>query len=88
MYIQIFIRPDPIDRFEFYLFPVDTHLGIIKIPTDEITDDFGMNITEAVLTWMDRNQVLNSLQKAFSQIFKNYGKPRESEIRPVAYTTA
>jgi len=62
-------------------------LGIIKIPTEEILDDFGINTTESVIVGTDRNEVLNRLQTAFSREFERYGKLKESDIRPMDYKT-
>jgi hypothetical protein len=42
-------QPDPIDGYEFNPIPVDIHLGILKIPTEEILDDFGINTTGSVI---------------------------------------
>ncbi len=58
---------------------------MIKIPTEEILDDFGIDTTEVMLIGTDRNEILNSLEKAFAQVFNNYGKLKESEIRPMDY---
>jgi hypothetical protein len=66
---RFLFQPDPIDGYEFNLIPIDIHLGIVKIPTEEIIDDFGINTTEVVLIGTDRNKVLNELQKAFVQVF-------------------
>lgn len=47
-------QPDPIDGYEFYSIPIDIHLGIIKIPTEEILDDYAINNTESVIVDTDR----------------------------------
>ena len=80
-------QPDPIDGYEFNPIPIDIHLGIIKIPTEEILDDFGINTTESVIVGTDRNEVLNRLQTTFAREFNRYGKLRESDIRPMDYKT-
>lgn len=54
-------QPDPIDGFEFYPIPVDIHLGIIKIPTNELLHDDAINNTEAIVVGTDRKEVLNRL---------------------------
>ena len=46
---KFLFQPDPIDGSEFYPIPIDIHLGIIKIPTVEILDDFGINTTETII---------------------------------------
>ena len=37
---KFLFQPDSIDCYEFNPIPIDIHLGIIKIPTEEILDDF------------------------------------------------
>jgi hypothetical protein len=46
---QFPFQPDTIDGYEFNPIPIDIYLGIIKIPTEVILDDFGINTT-AVLS--------------------------------------
>jgi hypothetical protein len=82
---RFLFQPDPIDGYEFNPIPIDIHLGIIKIPTEEILDDFGINNTDTVIVGSDRLEVLNWLQEHFAREFKRYGKLKESEIRPVDY---
>ena len=84
---KFLFQPDPIDGFEFNPIPIDIHLGIIKIPTEEILDDFGINTTESIIVGTDRNEVLNTLQIAFEREFERYGKLKESDIRPMDYST-
>ncbi len=36
---RFLFQPDPIDGYEFNPIPIDIHLGILKIPTEEIIDD-------------------------------------------------
>ena len=84
---KFLFQPDPIDEYEFNPIPVDVHLGIIKIPTKEFLDDFGINTTESVIVGTDRNEVLNRLQIAFEREFERYGKLKESDIRPMDYKT-
>jgi len=62
-------------------------MGIIKIPTEEILDDFGINTTESVIVGTDRYEVLNRLQTAFAREFERYGKLKKSDIRPMDYKT-
>ena len=66
---------------------MDIHLGILKIPTEEILDDFGINTTESVIVGTDRQEVLNRIQSAFAREFEYYGKLEESDIRPMDYKT-
>jgi len=84
---KFLFQPDPIDGYEFNPIPIDIHLGIIKIPTEEILDDFGINTTESVIVGTDRNELLNRLQNAFAKEFERYGKLKESDIRPMDYKT-
>ena len=84
---RFLFQPDPFDGYEFNSIPIDIHIGIIKIPTQEILDDFGINITENAIIGIDRNEVLNSLQSAFVREFERYGKLKESDIRPMDYKT-
>ncbi|HKU84162.1 MAG TPA: hypothetical protein VJP58_08975 [Candidatus Nitrosocosmicus sp.] len=80
-------QPDSFDGYEFNPIPLDIHMGIIKIPTQEILDDFGINITENVIIGIDRNEVLNSLQSALERESEQYGKLNESDIRTMDYKT-
>ena len=84
---KFLFQPDPIDNYEFNQIPIDIHLGIIKIPTKEILNDFGINTTESLIVGTDRNEVLNRLQTAFAREFERYGKLKESDIRPMDYKT-
>ena len=76
-------QPDSIDGYEFNPIPIDIHLGILKIPTEEILDDFGINTTESVIVGTDRLEVLNRIQSAFAREFEHHGKLKESDIRPM-----
>ena len=84
---QFLFQPDPIDGYEFNPIPIDIHLGIIKIPTEVILDDFGINTTESMIVGTDRSEVLNRLRTAFASEFGRYGKLKESDIRPMDYKT-
>ena len=84
---RFLFQPDPIDGYEFNPIPVDIHLGIIKIPTEEIMEDGAINNTEAVLIGTDRMEVLNRLKTVFAREFERYRKLKESDIRPTDYTT-
>ena len=84
---QFLFQPDPIDGYEFNPIPIDIHMGIIKIPTEEILDDFGINTTESVIVGTDRAEVLNRLQTTFAMEFERYGKLKESEITHMDYKT-
>src|SRR5690242_10418393 len=84
---RFLFQPDPIDGIEFYPILIDIQLGIIRIPTEEILDDFGINTTESVIVGTDRIEVLNRLQKSFAREFERYGKLKESEINPMDYKT-
>ena len=65
---QFLFQPDPIDGYEFNPIPIDIHMGIIKIPTEEILDDFGINNTDTVMVGSDRLEVLNWLQEHYKGI--------------------
>ena len=45
---QFLFQSDPIDGYEFNPIPIYIHLGIIKIPTEVILNDFGINTTAAL----------------------------------------
>jgi hypothetical protein len=40
---KFFFQPDPIDGYKFYPIPIDIHLGLVKIPTEEIYHDDAIN---------------------------------------------
>ncbi|WP_458719715.1 hypothetical protein [Candidatus Nitrosocosmicus sp. R] len=42
---RFLFQPDPIDDYEFNPIPIDIHLGILKIPTEEIIDDLEYPLT-------------------------------------------
>ena len=80
-------QPNPIDGYEFNPIPIDIHLGIIKIPTEEILDDFGINNTDTIIVGTDRREVLDWLQERFAPEFQRFGKLKGSDIRPMNYKT-
>ena len=84
---RFLFQPDSIDGNEFNPIPIDIHLGILKIPTEEILDDFGINTTESAIVATDRLEVLNRIQSAFAREFEQYGKLEESDIQPMDYKT-
>ena len=84
---RFLFQPYSIDGYEFNPIPIDIHLGILKIPTEEILDDFGINTTESVIVGTDRLDILNRIQSAFAREFERYGKLKESDIRPMDYKT-
>jgi len=84
---RFLFQPNPIDSYEFNPIPIDIHLGILKIPTEEILDDFGINTTEAVIVGTDRLEVTNRMQSAFAREFERYRKLKGSDIRPMNYKT-
>ena len=67
---QFLFQPDPIDGYEFNPIPIDIHLGITKIPTEEILDDFGINTTESMIVGIDRSEVTDRLHTAFARKFE------------------
>lgn len=82
---KFLFQPDPIDGYEFYPVPIDIHLGVIKIPTEEILHDDAINNTEAIIVVTDRKEVLNRLQTVFAREFERYGKLKESDISYMNY---
>jgi len=84
---KFLFQPDPIDGYEFYPIPIQINFGVIKIPNEEITDDFGINTTEVVVLGRQMDEVLNEMQKKFKSYFNNIGKLKESDIRPMDYET-
>jgi hypothetical protein len=76
---KFLFQPDPIDGYEFNPIPIDIHLGVIKIPTEEILDDFALNNTESVIVGTERDKVLGRIQTAFAREFERYGKLKESD---------
>ena len=68
---KFLFQPDPIDEYEFNPIPIDIHLGVIKIPSEEILDDFGINTTESMIVGTVRSEVLNRLQTAFAREFEH-----------------
>ena len=84
---KVLFQPDSIDSYEFNPIPIEIHLGMLKIPTEEILDDFGINTTESVIVGTDRLEVLNRIQSAFARQFEHYSKLKESDIRPMDYKT-
>lgn len=61
---QFLFQPDPINGYDFNPIPIDIHLGIIRIPTEEILDDDAINNTESMIVGTDRSEVLNRIQTA------------------------
>ena len=84
---RFLFQSDPIDGYEFNPIPIDIHLGILKIPTEEILDDFGINTTESMIVGTDRQEVLNRIQSAFAREFVQIGKLKESDIQPTDHKT-
>lgn len=84
---QFLFLPDPIDGYEFYPIPIQSKFGVIKIPNDEITDDFGINISEIVVSGRQMDVILEQTQSKFILNFSRVGKPTESDIRPMNYET-
>lgn len=76
---RFLFQPDSIEGYEFNPIPIDIHLGVIKIPTEEILDDFGINTTESVIVGTDRKVVLDYLQKHFGREFRRFGMLKESD---------
>ncbi len=77
--LKFLFQSDPIDGYEFYPIPIDIHLGVIKIPTEEILDDFAINNTDTVIVGSDRQEVLDWLQEHFAREFRRFGRLKESD---------
>ena len=77
---KFLFQPDPIDGYEFNPIPIDIHLWIFKIPTEELLYDDAINNTEAIIVGTDRKEVLNRLQTVFAREFEWYGKLKESDV--------
>jgi hypothetical protein len=73
--------------YEFSPLPIDIHLGIIKIPTEQILDDNAVNNTESAIVGTDTVEVLNRIQTAFARESERYGKLKESDIVYTGYKT-
>jgi hypothetical protein len=84
---RFLFQPDPIDGYEFNPIPIDIHLGIVKIPTEEIYHDDAINNSESITVGTPRKEVLNRLQTSFAREFQRYGKLKVSDIRPTDYLT-
>jgi hypothetical protein len=84
---RFLFQPDPIDGYEFYPIPIDIHLGIIKIPSEEIYHNDAINNTEYSTVGTDRKEVLKRLQTSFAREFQRHGKLKESDIRSTDYAT-
>ena len=84
---RFLFQPDLIDGYEFYPIPIDIHLGVIRIPTEELLHEDAINNTECVIVGTDRQEVLNRLQTTFAREFQRYGKLKESDIRPIDFVT-
>ncbi len=76
---RFLFQPDSIDGYEFHPIPIDIHLGIIKIPTEEFLDDFGINTTETTLVGTDRKEVLGYLQTHFEMEFRRFNTLKGSD---------
>jgi hypothetical protein len=78
---------DSIDGYEFNPIPIQINFGVIKIPNEEITDDFGINTTEVTVLGKQMDEVLDEMQKKFNSYFNKIGKLKESDFRPMDYDT-
>jgi hypothetical protein len=84
---RFFFQPDPIDNYEFNPTIIDIHLGIIKIPTEEILHDDAINNNESIIVGTDIMEVLNRIQTTFARDFERYRKLKETDIRSMDYET-
>lgn len=84
---RFLFHPDPVDGYEFNPVPIDIHLGIIKIPTEEFDPDFATNTTECVIVGVKREEVLDWMQTHFAREFERYGKLKESDMMHTNYET-
>ena len=68
---QNFCFINPIDEYEFHPIPIDIHLGIIKIPNEEIIENIGINTIESEIVGTDRTEILTRLQTSFAREFED-----------------
>lgn len=62
---KFLFQPDPIDGYEFNPIPIQINFGVIKIPNDEMKDDFGINTTEVIALGKQMDEVLDQMQNKF-----------------------
>ena len=60
---RFLFQPYSIDGHKFNPIPIDIHLGIIKIPTEEFLNGFGIITTEIIGVGADRREVIEYFQK-------------------------
>jgi hypothetical protein len=46
---RFLFQPDSIDGYDFHPIPIDIHLGVLKIPTEELFHDFAINNTDTIM---------------------------------------
>jgi hypothetical protein len=80
-------QPDPIDGIRFKPIKIDIHQGVIKIVDDEIFYDFQLNTTESVIVGLDRDEVLDKIQRGFENQYNQYGKLKREDIQTLDYET-
>ena len=69
---KFLFQPDPIDGYEFNPIPIDIHLRIIKIPTEEILDDYAINNTESLMVGIDREVRSAGFEPAIPSLGSSY----------------
>jgi hypothetical protein len=80
-------QPDPIDGVRCKPIKIDIHKGVIKIVDEEIFYDFQLNNTESVIVGIDRDEVLDRIQRGFERQFKQYGNITKEDIGSLDYKT-
>ena len=67
---RFLFQPDSIDGYEFNPIPIDIHLGIIKIPTEEILDDDAINNTESIIVGVEEMRYQIDCKQRLVENFK------------------
>ena len=84
---KFLFQPDPIVGYQFNPIPIDIHLGIIKIPTEELDHDLATNNSETAIIGVEREEILDWIQTHFAREFIRIGKLKESDLVHATYET-
>ena len=66
---------------------IDIHKGVIKIVDDEICADFQINNTESVIVGIERDEVLDRIQRGFEQQYNDYDRLKKEDIKSFNHET-